>query len=67
VPLSWVSCEGSDCGIHYLTITMQGRLIYPNSPVLEEHFPLDGREEVVNVRTPITSTACPVVLLLDLE
>ena len=62
-----ISCHGSSCGIRYLTITMQGRLIYPNSPVLEENFPLDGQEEVANVRTPIMSTACPVVLLLDLE
>ena len=52
--------------MQYLTIAIQGRLIYPNSPVLEENFSPDGQEEVVNVRTPITSTPCPVVLLVDL-
>ena len=66
MPLSWVSPDF--CGIHYLTtITMQGRLIYLNSPILEENLPQDGQEEVANVRTPITSTPIPVALLLDLE
>jgi hypothetical protein len=50
-----------------LTTTMQGRLIYPNSPILEENSLSDGQEEVANVRTPITSTPTPVALLLDLE
>jgi len=38
---------------YYLTTPFQGRLIYRNSLILEETSPLDGREEVVNVRTPI--------------
>jgi hypothetical protein len=55
------------CGIQYLTTTMQGRLIYPNFPILEENLLLDGQEEVANVRTPITPTPTPVALLLVLE
>ena len=46
---------------------MQERLIYLNSPILEENLPLDGQEEVANVRTPITSMPTPVALLLVLE
>ena len=56
-------------GISHLTtaLAMQGRLIYRNSLILEETLPLDGQEEVANVRTPISSTPTPVALLLDLE
>jgi hypothetical protein len=53
--------------LQHLTTIIQGRLIYPNSPILEENLPLDGQEEVANVRTPITSTPTPVALLLDLQ
>jgi hypothetical protein len=49
-----ISCHGSGCGIQYLTTTMQGKLFYPNSPVLEDILALDGQEEVADVRTPIT-------------
>ena len=45
---------------------MQGRLIYTNSPILENLL-LDGQEEVANVRTPITSAPTPATILLDPE
>jgi hypothetical protein len=45
---------------------MQGKLIYRNSPTLEEILLLDGQGEVANVQTPISQTPIRVALLLDL-
>jgi hypothetical protein len=52
---------------YYLTTILQGRLIYRNSPILEETSPMDGQEEAANARTPISPTLIPVDHLLDLE